>query len=761
MIKLSQRCESLKNNAVNVKPVNKYICAQRDFWYAKGLAELTEDKISNPMLCAAGIASVIKSSVCVIQDGELLVGYNYGDAGYEYMSGDPNFAREQLKAGPLSEDEINWFQNHAREGYGKFKYRGGDESGIMRITQKDREMQREIASTGFCNSHNHSVIDHAKVLRLGFEGLSKEAASYSAANGGGAMYDAIIAVCEAGCVFGERYARQAERDAAACGDPQRQAELLQIAETCRRVPRYPASSFREALQSLLFSHIINTWEDNINANSLGRLDQILYPYYKADIECGKLTRDEAFELLCCLWIKLYRDYDVQQSCVGGTNADGKSEVNELSYLMLDVTEALGFVRCMSVRFSYNTEKEFLLRALEVTGHLSNGIPFFFNDDVIIPALEYKGIPHEDAVGYTDIGCVETVIPGKSNPHAVSGRCNLLKAVEYAFADGHSIHEPQLCPGLETGDPARFTSYDSFKTAVWRQIRHILDSSCRQIASSVPACAENYPMPYKSLLTDDCLCSGKDYNAGGPKYSYYQICLIGIPNLADSLAAVRELVYKRCKYTIEELTYQLEHNFPDEAVRLDFINNAPKYGNDIAEVDDIAVEALNYACDILDECSEKYGYSFHAQPFSFLWMIEHGATTAATPDGRRDGEILAYSLSPMQGRDFGGLTALFNTLAKLPTKRAPGTTSAIVEVDPLLFDDTHLPLLAEIFAAAADEGLCNVQFNMVDANTLKDAQLHPENHVNLAVRVSGFSQKFVLLSPELQNHIIARTKHATL
>jgi formate C-acetyltransferase len=429
--------------------------------------------------------------------------------------------------------------------------------------------------------------------------------------------------------------------------------------------------------------------------------------------------------------------------------------------MLDVTEALEFVRCMSVRFSQNTGREFLRRALQVVGHLRNGIPFFFNDDVMIPALEYKGIPHEDAVGYTDICCVETVIPGKSNPHAVSGRSNLAKAVEFALANGHSMMTPELYPGLPTGDAEQFTSYDEFKDAVYSQISHIIGSTCRQIASTVPQAAVNYPMPYKSLLTEGCMESGKDFNAGGPKYNYFQVCLIGIPNVADSLAAVRELVFRQGKYTMGDLLYQLEHDFPDEAVRLNFVNGAPKYGNDIDEVDNIAADVMNYACELLDKASEKYGYSFHAQPFSFLWMIEHGRTTAATPDGRRKGENLAYSLSPMQGRDHRGLTALFNTLTKLPTKRTPGTTSAIIEVDPTLFEDENLDIMTDIFRTAAEMGLSNAQFNMVDAETLKQAKAHPERHVNLEVRVSGFSQKFILLSPDLQDHIIARTKHAMI
>ena len=236
---------------------------------------------------------------------------------------------------------------------------------------------------------------------------------------------------------------------------------------------------------------------------------------------------------------------------------------------------------------------------------------------------------------------------------------------------------------------------------------------------------------------------------------------GIPNLADSLAVIRKFVYEDRKYTLSELKEILENNYPDEKVRLQFINKAPKYGNDIDEVDTIAANLIEISCDYLDELSETYGLSFHAQPFTFLWMVDHGIESAASPDGRRKGEIIAYSVSPMQGRDFNGLTAALNSIAKMPTTRTPGTTSAIVEVDPKLFTERNLPMLTDILLGASAKGLQNVQFNTIDADTLIDAQQHPEKYNNLAVRVSGFSQKFNLLSVELQNHIIGRTKHACL
>ena len=451
---------------------------------------------------------------------------------------------------------------------------------------------------------------------------------------------------------------------------------------------------------------------------------------------------------------------MQQSCVGGCDAEGKSAVNDLSYLMLDATEALGFIRCLSVRYDENTEKAFLRRALEVVGHVQKGVPFFFNDSVFIPALTSHGISLEDARDYTQIGCVETVIPGKSNPHAASAKCNILRAVEYVFHNGRSTLHPENTPGLQTGDPDSFNTFESFKAAVYRQIHHMLNCTC-QILRQQLARASGEAHPYKSLLTEGCLESGRDFNNRGAKYDYYQVDFMGIPNLADSLEAIRTLVYKEKRYTLAQLKEQLENNWPDEAMRLEFLNKSPKFGNDILSVDALAAEIMDFACDSLAEFSKTYGMDFHAQPFSFVWMVGEGRVGCATPDGRHCGDNIAYSVSPMQGRDFNGFTALINSLCALPTTKAPGSTSAIVEVEPALFSDQNLNSMTDIMLAAAKNGLCNVQFNVADADILRDAQLHPENHQNLAVRVSGFSQKFSLLDKDMQDHIIARTKHKYL
>lgn len=778
---LSDRCHILRERYVDTKEGYDQFNGQRIYNYVKGYFTLQPHERTNAMIAAACTGNVIKCAQPVIFDDELIVGYNYNDeyleayAFYEYLTS-PDRDKKQhiisyLKRGLLTEGQINeldYLVNNTKDPFrpaASFRYFQNDEE-YCPFSEAEIGNLTEFASVGFCLTNNHTVLGYEQVLKYGFEGLLQQAEAAQKACDDPSpaqedFYRSVYTICSAARHLGENYAKKAREMAAACTDERRKAELEEIAKTCQQVPRYPARTLREAIQSLWFAHIINTWEDGINANSLGRLDQILYPYYKNDIQNGLLTEDEAFELIASLFLKLYRDYDVQQSTVGGCDAQGNCAVNELSWMMLDAVEALDFVRCMSVRFSKNTPAAFIKRALEVVGHVQKGIPFFFNDDVMIPALTSHGIALTDAYDYCAIGCVETVIPGKSNPHAVTARANLLKAMEYALNNGESMVNKGLLCGPRTGNPESFETFEQLKAAVFKHIKFSINTACRVTNMSIPYAAENNPLPYKSLLTKGCLQKGMDFNAGGPKYNYYQCMLLGIPNLADSLAAIKTLVYDRKLYTMGQLIDQLKNNWPDEAARLDFVNKAPKYGNDLEEADVLAAEIFSYACDCVSQVKSVIGDGFHAQPFTFLWMVDHGNTTAATPDGRRSGEILAYSVSPMQGRDFNGFTALLNSIAKLPAVKAPGTASAIVEVDPLLFTDQNLDRFADIFITASKNGLANVQFNVIDKDTLIEAQKHPEKYRNLAVRVSGFSQKFNLLDKKIQDHIIARTKHKTL
>lgn len=755
MFPLSDRCAILRNDAVNIKSQNRDIAFTFDVYSAKGLSQ-NAPETSNEILLGSSVRYVAENAPPRIADGELIVGYNFGDcSGPGNLDGATFRDDAYLHMGAFTEEQLQEFEENRHR---QFYHRNSN----IEMTPCEKTLEDEWAGFSRCIVASHNVLNYQWVLEMGFVGLLEKVEQYEKQNGPSDLYSAAKMFCHAGMALGDRYAAKAEELLAFEASPERQRELETIRDVCRQVPRYPARTLWEAIQSLWFAHILTCWEDKrVNANSLGRLDQILYPYYCRDIEAGILTKEEAFELICCLWIKLYRDYDVQQSCVGGCKKDGSDAVNDLSYLMLDATEALDFIRCLSVRFSGETDHAFLKRAVEVAGHLQKGVPFFFNDEVMIPSLTSVGVTLEDARDYTQLGCVETVIPGKSNPHAVIGEVNFLKAVEYTLNNGKS-----MTSGAELDDIApvlteNLLTYEDLERETYRYIKYLIDISCRMVKRKVADAVHWAQRPYKSLLTEGCIEQNLDFNNRGAKYDYYQVMFCGIPNFADSLVALKKLVFEEKKYTLAQLVEELKQDFPHEDIRLDFLNNAPKFGNDIDEVDDIAAKVTNFACDCLEECSRKYGLDYHAQPFTFLWMIDHGRNTAATPDGRRLGDSIAYSVSPMQGRDFEGLTAVFNSIIKFPTTRTPGTTSAIVEVDPKLFSDRNTDLFASMMLALAKRGLSNVQYNITDAEILRDAQKNPEKHRNLAVRVSGFSQKFYLLNNDLQEHIIERTKHKCL
>ena len=770
MYPLSERVIHLREHALNWQETQRSYIGQR---LVPALRALADCSAHVPWMArkARTLAAVIRQSEPLVHRGELLVGYNFvgGDAQQwlEMTTSRPDEARrdaleDYMSGGTWSEKEIDDVLSLTDR---------LDQMPGTSFVPEPEPLAPLAASEGlyWCQStaHNHTVVGYAQVLERGFlsladsvrerlAGLTVTSAQDLQAR---MVLESMLTVAEASAEIGERYADRVHTLRQACDDPQRASELATLETALSQVPARPARTFHQALQSLLFAHMINTWEDGINANSLGRLDQILYPYYRRDLDEGRLTREQAFELLCCLWCKLYRDYDVQQVVLGGVDVDGQDAANELTYLMLDVTEALGFVRCLSVRLHGNSSPALLRRSLELVGK-GNGIPFFFNDDVLVPALVENGIPLHDARDYAAIGCVEITIPGKANPHAVSNRINLLKCLELALNDGHSLVTGEAL-GPATGDPAQMACLEDVVAAYKEQVTHGVHSMCRETLRLWMRERLLSPMPYKSLLTEGCLESARDFNDRGALYDYHESMPMGIPNVADSLAAIDQLVFREHRLSLPALVDELRRDFPHEATRLALLNGPPKFGNDDDVVDALAARILRHYCDLMREASETYQTPFFAQPFTFLWLVDAGQRTAATPDGRRSGENLAYSISPMQGRDSRGLSALINSLSKLPQHMAAGSTSAIVEAEPALWNEENLEHLVTLLNTAIAKGVGQLQFNVVTAETLQKAQAEPEKYRNLAVRVSGFSQKFCLLTPEIQDHIIARTKHASL
>jgi formate C-acetyltransferase len=542
------------------------------------------------------------------------------------------------------------------------------------------------------------------------------------------------------------------------GDPAEKKWMQRIAEVCARVPARGARTFAEAVQSLWFAHVLTCGEDGINANSIGRLDQILFPYYRADVRSGRLTRAQAVEIMEELACKLYLDYDVQAITLGGVDGRGNDAANELSTIILEATRSVDFVRDVSVRLHRNSPPEFVRLASELIVR-GGGIPFVFNDDCFVKALHDRGIGLKDARNYAPIGCIELTVPGRANPHAVSGWFNSTKCLELALFGGKDPSSGEQL-GAQTGCLTDFRSFDDLYTAYCDQVEFFAQRMVYHCNRGELAQRERGPLPCWSVLTDDCIKRGRDITDGGAAYNYHSICFLGTANTADSLKAIEKLVFQERRIDAKELLDALRANFEGrESLRQMLLKQAPKYGNDCPEVDEIARRVDQDFIDLMDQMRSPIGGRYFVHLFSFLCNISFGKSVGATPDGRRAKEPLAYSLSAHQGRDEKGVTALIRSLSRLPHDQAAGATAAIVEIDPVLVQgEQGVERMCQLIRSALAMGVGQLQWNVTTVERLRKAQEDPERYGNIAVRVAGYSQMFKLIDRELQEHIIARTKH---
>ncbi|MHB1295381.1 MAG: pyruvate formate lyase family protein [Anaerolineae bacterium] len=614
---------------------------------------------------------------------------------------------------------------------------------------------------------NHSVRDFRKVLRIGFGGLREEIlAQLKAADITDPEFPhrenfwrAALDICEAGMRLGRRYADLARALAAQAANEVEERRLLEMAAACDRVPAWGARTLVEAVQSLWFCQILTCGEDGVNANSIGRLDQILYPWYQADLAAGRLTRAVAQELMEELACKLYQEYDVQAIILGGQDAQGRNAVNDLSYVILDATERLDVIRDLSVRLDAHTPAPFVKRVAELIAR-GGGIPFLFNDDCFIKALNDRGIALEDARDYAPIGCIELTIPGRANPHAVSGWFNALKCLELALFDGQDPRSGvQLGP--HTGTLAAYTGLDDLYRAYSAQVEALARRMVYACNRGELAQREFGPLPLWSVMTDDCIARGRDITDGGAVYDYHSICFMGTANVADSMLAIQRLVFEQQAVPAEELLAALRADFVGhEPLRQMLLKRVPKYGNDVPEVDALARRVCEDFITLMDRQRSPLGGRYHVHLFTWRQNLYYGEHTGATPDGRKAGEPMAYSLSAMQGRDEQGVTALLRSVARLPHNQAGGASAAIVEVEPSLVEGPEgVDRLAQIIQGALALGVGQLQWNVTTVERLLLAQRDPEHYGNIPVRVAGYSQMFRLIEKDLQDHIIARTKHS--
>ena len=639
------------------------------------------------------------------------------------------------------------------------------------------------AGVGNCAAvPGHLVPDYPKALRIGWQGIALEAqalADDAAATPAQRDQARAIVICaEAVRLFAGRYAAEATRLAEMESDPARQAELREIARIAGKVPWLPPETFPEALQALWTTHMLVMAAESYPGPGVspGRVDQYLYPYYRADLDAGRLTREQAKEWLECWWIKHNYAYDYQgwvgtnqgiNSSFGqlitlaGMDAEGNDAANDLTYLMLDVIEEMNLLEPKpNVRIHARTSDRLLQRLVEMLGR-AQGAPFLINfDENAIAGLRWQGLPEERLWDYTPVGCLENTLAGDDRSGTVDVNLNLAKAVELALNDGRDAASgAQLGP--RTGDPRTFDTYEQFENAVKIQLQHLVRWIIRVNNLADAGRARWEPVPYLSGLVGGCLESGRDANAGGARHSFLTVEGVALATAADSLAAVKKLLYEERRVTWDELLAALQANFEGhETLRQMLVRRAPKYGNDDPYADEIARALSRFWTEEVFRHTSPTGKRYRGGYLSWNYWIAYAPTTAATPDGRRRGQYLSNAVCPVNGADRLGPTAVIKSVGRLGLETAPNGASHTMSFNPSLLrsEEQRRKLVALLRAYGRVGGTC-LQVNVIDPNTLRQAQQHPDEYRNLLVRVTGYNAYFTGLGKEIQEEIIARESHA--
>lgn len=791
---LSPRMQSFRDDLLNAKP---QVCVERALITTKTYQESQDQPLA--IKRALMLKNVLEQMSIFIEPQTLIVG---------------NQASSNRSAPIFPEYAMQWVIDELDQ----FEHRDGD---VFYITEENKQKLRDIApfwehntvldrglaafpphsklyydlgiikSEGNITSGDaHCAVDYGKMLKVGLKDYVRRAQekldaldlsdyrniqkSY--------FYRAILIVVDAVKQFAHRYSVLARNMAAEEESAERQTELLEMSEILERIPYEPAANFREAVQSLWLVHLVLQIESNGHSLSYGRMDQYLDPYYETDLKSGKITEDAACELMCNLWLKTYTINKIrswshtqfsagsplyQNVTVAGQTVDGKDAVNPMTYLILRSVAKCHLTQPnLTVRYHKGLSDTFMKECVEVV-RCGFGMPAFNDDEVIIPSFIEKGVKPEDAYNYSAIGCVETAVPGKWGYRCTGmSFLNFPKALLIAMNDGvDPASGTKLCEGI--GHFKNFTCFDQV-LACWDKV---IREMCRQCTIIDATCdmvlEENTADILCSALTDDCIERGLNMKEGGAVYDFISDLQVGIANLADSLAAIKKVVFEDKAVTPAQLWDALQANFEapeNERVRT-LLQNAPKYGNDDDYVDQLVVNAYNVYIDEMKKYhNTRYdrgpiGGIYYAGTSSISANVPQGAGTLATPDGRKAGEPLAEGCSPSHAADKNGPTAVFKSVSKLPTKEITGGVLLNQKVTPQMLSKeenrTKLVLLLRTFFNRLHG--YHVQFNVVSKETLLDAQIHPENHKDLIVRVAGYSAFFNVLSRKTQDDIIDRTE----
>ena len=779
---------------------------------------------------AKAFLHILQNIPIIIRDEELIVGsttlaprgcQTYPEFSYEWLEAEFDTVATR-KADPFYISEEAKKEIAEADKYWKGKTTSELATAYM-APEAIRAIDHNMFTPGnyFYNGVGHVTVHYDWVLAVGFKGIAAKAKkALDALNFGDAEYarrshflNAVIMSCEAAIIYAKRYAALAREMAAKESNSRRKAELLRIADNCENVPENGARDFWEACQSFWFVQQLLQIESSGHSISPGRFDQYMYPYYCKDIESGKITREFAQELIDCIWIKLndlnkcrdaasaegFAGYSLFQNLiVGGQNAEGVDVTNDLSFMCITASLHVQLPQpSLSIRVWNNSPHDLLIHAATLT-RTGVGLPAYYNDEVIIPSLMSRGLTLEDAREYNIIGCVEPQKAGKTEGWHDAAFFNMCRPLELVFSDGMDKGE---LVGVHTGDVTKFKTFDEFYDAYKKQMNYAISLLVNADNAIDVAHATLCPLPFLSGMIEDCIGRGKSVQEGGAIYNFTGPQGFGIANMADSLYAIKTLVFDKKEVTLAEYKQALEDNYGKgldaekaqkvvaEVVRelaaagrkiseteiaaavsslikgsdkydklLEKIDAVPKYGNDIPEVDAFARDVEYTYAKPLETYKNPRGGMFQAGMYPVSANVPLGAQTGATPDGRLAGKPVADGVSPSAGKDVHGPTAAANSVARLDHYIASNGTLFNQKFHPSALSGRQgLENFVALIRSYFDQKGSHMQFNVVSRETLLDAQKYPEKYKHLVVRVAGYSAFFTTLSRSLQDDIINRTE----
>lgn len=783
---MNKRIEKLRQESLDTQP---YISIERANLVTK-VYKKYEGTVSVPVLRALTFQYLMENKEIFINDGELIVGERGGRP--QATPTFPELCCHTLEDFELinTRKKISFTVSKEVKNIQKEKIIPYWENRSMRnrifkeMTPEWKDGYTAGIFTEFMEQRapGHTVADD-KIYHKGFFGFIRDIEKNiqkldylndSEAYGKQEELKAMLICAKAIIRFAERYAEKASEMASAEKDSQRKKELKKISEVCSHVPAHSPRNFWEALQMYWFVHLgviteLNTW-DSFNP---GRLDQHLYPFYKKGLEEGTLTQKKAKELLECFWIKFnnqpappkvgitlaesgtYTDFANINN--GGLKVDGSDGVNGLTYLILDVIDEMRLLQpSTNIQLSKKSPDRFLKRAVEIIRN-GWGQPSVFNAEEVIEEMLRQGKSLEDARCGGTSGCVETCAFGKES-YILTGYFNLVKVLEITLNNGI---DPQTGKkiGIESGEPTQFNSFEELMAAFKRQLHHFIDIKVRGNNIIERLYAAYMPAPFLSIIISDCIEKGRDYNAGGARYNTDYIQGVGIGTITDSLSAIKYHVFDRKNISMKKLKETLKDNFiSQEEVRQLFLNKTPKYGNDDDYADGIMKLVFNAFYEEVNGRKNTKGGVYRINMLPTTCHIYFGSVVGATPDGRRTGKPLSEGISPVQGADRLGPTAVIKSAAKMDQVKTGGTLLNQKFTPRLLEGEEGINSLAHLIRAYFKLGGHHIQFNVISADTLRTAQKEPEKYRNLIVRVAGYSDYFNNLSKTLQDEIISRTEY---